>query len=59
MGAENAAHDGIHVWTDMYYVEAVDPETDRSPKARSARSCVTPLWTKLTRRRSCAGIPAT
>ena len=22
---KNAGHDGIHVWTDMYYVEAVDP----------------------------------
>ena len=27
MGAENAAHDGIHIWTDMYFIEVVDPET--------------------------------
>jgi phenylacetate-CoA ligase len=46
MGAENAAHDGIHVWTDMYYVEAVDPETGIPvPEGEIGTLCVTPLWT--------------
>jgi phenylacetate-CoA ligase len=46
MGAENAAHDGIHVWTDMYYVEAVDPDTGRPvPAGETGTLCVTPLWT--------------
>jgi phenylacetate-CoA ligase len=46
MGAENAAHDGIHVWTDMYYVEAVDPDTGKPvPEGEIGTLCVTPLWT--------------
>ena len=46
MGAENAAHDGIHVWTDMYYVEAVDPDTGKpEPEGEIGTLCVTPLWT--------------
>jgi phenylacetate-CoA ligase len=46
MGAENAAHDGIHVWTDMYYVEAVDPETGVPvSEGEIGTLCVTPLWT--------------
>jgi phenylacetate-CoA ligase len=46
MGAETAAHDGIHVWTDMYYVEVVDPETGVPVKNEEAGTlCVTPLWT--------------
>jgi phenylacetate-CoA ligase len=46
MGAENAAHDGIHIWSDMYFVEAVDPDTGRSvPEGEIGTLCVTPLWT--------------
>jgi len=30
MGAENSAHDGIHIWTDMYFIEVVDPDTGRA-----------------------------
>ncbi len=46
MGAENAAHDGIHVWTDMYCVEAVDPDTGKPvSEGEIGTLCVTPLWT--------------
>lgn len=46
MGAENAAHDGIHIWTDLFYVEVVDPETGRQvPEGEIGTFCVTPLWT--------------
>jgi phenylacetate-CoA ligase len=46
MGAENAAHDGIHIWTDMYYVEAVDPDTGIPvPEGEVGTFCVTPLLT--------------
>lgn len=46
MGAENAAHDGIHVWTDLYFIEVVDPDSGREvPKGESGTLCVTPLWT--------------
>jgi phenylacetate-CoA ligase len=46
MGAENAAHDGIHVWTDMYMVEAIDPDTGAPvPEGEIGTLCVTPLWT--------------
>lgn len=46
MGAETAAHDGIHIWTDMYFIEVVDPDTGRSlPEGEVGTLCVTPLWT--------------
>lgn len=46
MGAENSRHDGIHVWTDMYFVEVVDPETGVPvPNGEVGTLCVTPLWT--------------
>jgi phenylacetate-CoA ligase len=46
MGAENSAHDGIHIWTDMYVIEVVDPATGRSlPEGDVGALCVTPLWT--------------
>lgn len=46
MGAENAAHDGIHIWTDLFYVEVVDPQTGRQvARGEVGEFCVTPLWT--------------
>ncbi|HUT51710.1 MAG TPA: AMP-binding protein [Alphaproteobacteria bacterium] len=46
MGAEGAAHDGIHIWTDLFYIEVVDPETGRQmPEGEIGTFCVTPLWT--------------
>lgn len=46
MGAENSAHDGIHVWTDLFYVEVVEPETGMPvPHGEVGTLCVTPLWT--------------
>src|SRR5262249_45134436 len=46
MGAETSAHDGIHIWTDMFFIEVVDPETGRSvPEGEVGTLCVTPLWT--------------
>jgi len=46
MGAEGTAHDGIHIWTDLFYIEVVDPETGRQlPEGEIGTFCVTPLWT--------------
>jgi phenylacetate-CoA ligase len=46
MGAETAAHDGIHIWTDMFFIEVVDPDSGRSlPDGEVGTLCVTPLWT--------------
>ncbi len=46
MGAENAAHDGIHIWTDLFHVEVIDPATGRElPPGEVGTFCVTPLWT--------------
>ena len=46
MGAENAAHDGIHVWTDLFFIEVVDPDTGAAvPEGDTGTLCVTPLWT--------------
>ena len=46
MGAENSAHDGIHIWTDMYFIEVVDPDTGHAlPEGKVGTLCVTPLWT--------------
>ena len=46
MGAENSAHDGIHIWTDMYFIEVVDADSGRAlPEGEVGTLCVTPLWT--------------
>ena len=46
MGAETTAHDGIHIWTDMFFIEVVDPDSGRSlPEGEIGTLCVTPLWT--------------
>jgi phenylacetate-CoA ligase len=46
MGAENSAHDGIHIWTDLFFVEVIDPQTGRPvPAGEVGTFCVTPLWT--------------
>ncbi len=46
MGAEGEAHDGIHIWTDLFYIEVADPETGRQlSEGEVGAFCVTPLWT--------------
>lgn len=46
MGAEGNAHDGIHIWTDMFLIEVIDPDTGRHvPDGEVGTLCVTPLWT--------------
>jgi len=46
MGAESKAHDGIHIWTDMFFIEVVDPDTGKSVREGDVGTlCVTPLWT--------------
>jgi len=46
MGAESAAHDGIHIWTDLYFIEVVDPDSGKAlPDGEVGTLCVTPLWT--------------
>lgn len=46
MGAEGQAHDGIHIWTDLFFIEVVDPETGQQvPEGEIGTFCVTPLWT--------------
>lgn len=46
MGAETSRHDGIHIWTDMFFIEVVDTETGRAvPEGEIGTLCVTPLWT--------------
>jgi phenylacetate-CoA ligase len=46
MGAEGSAHDGIHIWSDLFYVEVVDPETGETlPEGEVGTFCVTPLYT--------------
>ena len=46
MGAETNAHDGIHIWTDMFSLEFVDTDTGKSgPEGEVGTLCVTPLWT--------------
>ena len=46
MGCESTAHDGFHIWTDMYFIEVVDAETFQ-PVAEGEQGLllVTPLWT--------------
>ena len=46
MGAEGNAHDGIHIWSDLFYVETVDLKTgEQLPEGEVGTFCVTPLWT--------------
>jgi phenylacetate-CoA ligase len=46
MGAEAAARDGFHVWTDLYAIEVVDPATGQPvPEGTVGALVVTPLWT--------------
>jgi phenylacetate-CoA ligase len=46
MGAEAVAGDGFHVWTDLYAIEVVDPETGALvPEGTVGSLVVTPLWT--------------
>ena len=46
MGAEGNRHDGIHIWTDMFHIEVIDPDTGRHmPPGEIGTFCVTPLWT--------------
>ena len=45
MASETARHDGMHVWTDQYFVEVVDADSKR-PVAEGEMGLlvVTPLW---------------
>lgn len=46
MGAEDVPGRGFRIWTDMFFVEVVDPDT-HAPVAEGQIGClvVTPLWT--------------
>ena len=46
MGAEGDAHDGIHIWADMFHIEVID-ETSGAPlpPGEVGTLCQTPLWT--------------
>ena len=46
MGCEGDAHDGIHIWSDMYYCEVIDEATGEIlPEGEVGAFCVTPLFT--------------
>jgi phenylacetate-CoA ligase len=46
MGAEDAAGGGFRVWTDMYLIEVIDPDTSAPVGEGEVGSLVvTPLWT--------------
>jgi len=46
MGCEGSAHDGFHIWTDMYFIEVLDPDTlDPVAEGEDGTLVVTPLWT--------------
>ena len=46
MGAEDATAGGFRVWTDMFFIEVVDPETHEPVGEGEIGSLVvTPLWT--------------
>jgi phenylacetate-CoA ligase len=46
MGAEDAASGGFRIWTDMFFIEVLDPETHQPVGAGEIGSLVvTPLWT--------------
>ncbi len=46
MAAEDEAHDGLRIWTDMFFIEVLDPETWQPvPEGALGTLVVTPLWT--------------
>ena len=46
MGAEANKHDGIHIWSDMYFCEVIDPDSgEQLPDGEVGTFCVTPLVT--------------
>ncbi len=46
MGAEANKHDGIHIWSDMYFCEVIDPDSgEQLPDGEVGTFCVTPLMT--------------
>ena len=46
MGAEDETGRGFRVWTDMYQIEVLDPETlEPVPEGNIGTLVVTPLWT--------------
>jgi phenylacetate-CoA ligase len=46
MGAEDQPGRGFRIWTDMFFIEVLDPETDAPVKEGAVgRLVVTPLWT--------------
>ncbi len=46
MGAEDAAGSGFRIWTDMFFVEVLDPESFAPVEEGAVGSLVvTPLWT--------------
>ncbi len=46
MGGESEAHDGFHIWTDMYVIEVVDASSGEPvAEGEEGMLVVTPLWT--------------
>ena len=46
MGSETPAREGLHIWTDMYYCEVLNPDTlEPVPEGEVGTLVVTPLWT--------------
>lgn len=46
MGAEDGEADGFRIWTDMYFIEVLDPETLLPvAEGEAGTLVVTPLWT--------------
>ena len=46
MGGESEAHDGFHIWTDMFHIEVIDLETgDPVSEGEEGGLVVTPLFT--------------
>ncbi len=45
MASESERHDGMHIWTDQYFVEVVDADTGQPvPDGEMGLLVVTPLW---------------
>ena len=59
MGAETTAHDGIHIWTDMHFIEVSIPTPANPCLREKSGRCASRRSGPTTRRPSCDGIPAT
>jgi phenylacetate-CoA ligase len=58
MGSEDETHEGFRTWSDLVYLEVLDPKS-MEPVKLGDEAVLVVTFAPTTPRRSCAGTPAT